>query len=54
MLNEGRLKKIAEFYTTTVVLPIYETEFNGKLVRIVQGYLGAAGSGGQLWTYLTG
>ncbi|MBU5314634.1 hypothetical protein KQI38_21655 [Tissierella carlieri] len=48
MLNEGRLKKIAEFYTTTVVLPIYQIEFNGKLIGIVQGYLGAAGSGGQL------
>jgi len=48
MLNEGRLNKIAEFHTETVVLPIYETEFNGKLIGIVQGYLGAAGSGGQL------
>ena len=48
MLNEGKLKKIAEFYTTTVVLPIYETKFNGRPIGIVQGYLGAAGSGGQL------
>lgn len=48
MLNEGRLKKIAEFKTETVVLPIYETEINGKLIGIVQGYLGAAASGGQL------
>ena len=38
MLDEGRLKRIADFYTTTVVLPIYETEFNGKLIGIVQGY----------------
>lgn len=48
MLNEGRLKKIAEFKTATVVLPIYEAKFNGKLIGIVQGYLGAAASGGQL------
>jgi uridine phosphorylase len=48
MLNEGRLKKIAEFYTCTVVLPIYETEFEGKPIGIVQGYLGSAGAGGQL------
>lgn len=48
MLDGGRLKKVAEFFTATVVLPIYETEFNGKIIGIVQGYLGAAGSGGQL------
>ena len=48
MLGEGRFRKIAEFHTATVRLPIYETEFNGKLIGIVQGYLGAAGSGGQL------
>ena len=28
--------------------PIFETKFNGKPVGIVQGYLGAAGSGAQL------
>lgn len=48
MQDEGRLKKVAEFITCTIVLPIYETEFNGKPIGIVQGYLGAAGSGGQL------
>jgi len=48
MLSEGRLKKVSEFKTCTVVLPIYETEFDGKLIGIVQGYLGAAGSGAQL------
>lgn len=48
MLNDGKLEKIAEFYTTTVVLPIFEAKFNGKPIGIVQGYLGAAGSGGQL------
>ena len=48
MLNEGRLKKVGEFKTCTVVLPIYETEFAGKPIGIMQGYLGSAGSGGQL------
>ncbi|MBU5427632.1 nucleoside phosphorylase [Tissierella pigra] len=48
MLDEGKLKEIAKFYTATVVLPIYETEFNGKPIGIVQGYLGSAGSGAQL------
>jgi uridine phosphorylase len=48
MLSEGRLSKIAEFHTATVVLPIYRTEYSGKPIGIVQGYLGAAGSGGQL------
>lgn len=48
MLSEGRLKKVGQFYTTTVVLPIYEIELDGKPIGIVQGYLGAAGSGGQL------
>ena len=48
MLSEGRLKKVGEFKTCTVVLPIYETEFDGKPIGIVQGYLGAAGSGAQL------
>lgn len=48
MLNEGRLKRVGEFFTCTVVLPVYETEFNGKSIGIVQGYLGAAGSGALL------
>lgn len=48
MLDEGRLKKVGEFKTCTVVLPIYETECNGRPIGIVQGYLGAAGSGAQL------
>lgn len=48
MINEGRLKKVGEFFTCTVVLPVYETEFNGKSIGIVQGYLGAAGSGALL------
>ncbi|WIV11066.1 hypothetical protein [Proteiniborus sp. MB09-C3] len=30
MLSEGRLKKVGDFKTCTVVLPIYETEFDGK------------------------
>lgn len=48
MLDEGRLKKVSEFITCTVRIPIYETEFNGKSIGIIQGYLGAAGSGAQL------
>lgn len=48
MISEGRLKKVGKFKTCTVVLPIYETEVDGKPIGIVQGYLGAAGSGAQL------
>jgi len=48
MLSEGRLKKVGEFKTCTVVLPIYETAVDEKPIGIVQGYLGAAGSGAQL------
>lgn len=48
MLGEGKLKKVGEFITCTVTLPVYETEFNRKRIGIVQGYLGAAGAGAQL------
>ena len=48
LLKAGKLKQIATFYTATVHLPIYETEYNGKKIAIVQGFLGAAGSAGQL------
>lgn len=48
LLKANRLKQIATFYTATVHLPIYETECNGKRIAIVQGFLGAAGSAGQL------
>ena len=48
MLQSGKLKQIATFYTATVHLPIYETEYNGKAIAIIQGFLGAAGSAAQL------
>lgn len=48
MLDEGRLKKVEEFVTCTIRVPIYVTEYKGKTIGIVQGYLGAAGSGAQL------
>lgn len=44
MLQAGKLKQVAMFYSATVNLPIYETEYNGKSIAIVQGFLGAAGS----------
>jgi len=48
MRQSGKLKQIATFYTATVHLPIYETEYQGKRVGIVQGFLGAAGAAAQL------
>ena len=48
MLQAGRLKQIATFYTATVHLPIYETEYQGRKIAVTQGFLGAAGSAGQL------
>lgn len=44
MLQSKKLKQVAMFYSATVNLPIYETEYNGKSIAIVQGFLGAAGS----------
>lgn len=44
MLQADKLKQVAMFYSTTVHLPIYETEYNGKSIALVQGFLGAAGS----------
>lgn len=44
MLQSGRLRQIAVFNTVTVDLPIYETEYDGKSIAIVQGFLGAPGS----------
>lgn len=32
------------FYSATINLPIYETEYNGKSIAIVQVFLGATGS----------
>ena len=48
MLQSNKLKQIATFYTATVHLPIYETEYDGKTIAITQGFLGAAGSAAQL------
>ena len=48
MLDAGRLKEIGRFITATVTLPVYETEYAGQRLGVVQGYLGAAGAAGQL------
>lgn len=48
MLQSNKLKQIGTFYSATVHLPIYETEYNGKPIGIIQGFLGAAGSAAQL------
>lgn len=48
MYSNNKLKQIGAFYTCTVSLPIYETEHDGKKIGIITGYLGAAGSAGQL------
>lgn len=47
-LEQGLLNQIATFYTATVQLPIYETVIDNKRVGLVLGFLGAAGSAGQL------
>lgn len=44
MLQAGKLRQIATFYTATVHLPIYETEYQGQKLAVTQGFLGAAGS----------
>ncbi len=44
MLQAGKLKQVGSFYSATVNLPIYETQYNGKSIAIVLGFLGAAGS----------
>ncbi len=44
MLQSGKLKQVATFYCATINLPVYETDYNGKSIAIVQGFLGAAGS----------
>lgn len=44
MLQQDNLKKVTTFYSATINLPIYKTEYNGKSVGIVQGYLGAPAS----------
>jgi uridine phosphorylase len=48
MLQSGKLRQIATFYTATVHLPIYETEYHGRKIGLVQGFLGAAGTAAQL------
>lgn len=48
MLQSGKLKQIATFYTATIHLPIYETVYNEKPIAIMQGFLGAAGAAAQL------
>ncbi|QSX06467.1 nucleoside phosphorylase [Sedimentibacter sp. zth1] len=48
MLKNDRLKQIGTFATTSIRLPIYETEYSGKRIGIIAGFLGAAGSAGQL------
>lgn len=44
LLQAGKLKQVAMFYSATVNLPIYEVEYGGKPVAVVQGFCGAAGS----------
>lgn len=48
MLENNRLRQIGTFVTCSVSLPIYETEYDNKKIGIVAGFLGAAGSAGQL------
>lgn len=48
MYREGRLRKISSFYTATINLPVYETVYQGRKIGLIQGFLGAAGSAGQL------
>lgn len=44
MLQSNKLKQIATFYSCTINLPIYETNYDGNSIGLVQGFLGAAGS----------
>ena len=48
MLQAGKLRQISTFYTATVHLPVYETEYAGRKIGLIQGFLGAAGSAAQL------
>lgn len=48
MLDESKLKKIAEFNSETISLPVYETIYDGKRIGLIQGFVGSAGSAGQL------
>lgn len=53
LLQAGKLKQVSTFYTATVNLPVYETEYNGKTIAVVQGFLGAAGAAGELEELIT-
>lgn len=44
LLKADKLEKIAMFYSCTANLPVYKTDYKGKPVGLVQGFLGAAGS----------
>ena len=44
LLKAGKLKQVAAYYSATVNLPVYEMEYDGKPIAIVQGFVGAAGS----------
>lgn len=48
MLEAGKLKQIATFYTATVNLPIYEMIDSGRKVVLILGFLGASGAAAQL------
>lgn len=41
-------KHITNFRTSTMSVPIYETTYNNQRIAITKGFLGAAGSAGQL------
>lgn len=44
MQQSNKLEQIATFYSCTINLPVYKTNYNGKSIGLVQGFLGAAGS----------
>lgn len=44
----GLLKQVATIQSETVDIPIYETQYNGKKICLVLGFVGSAGAAGQL------
>lgn len=46
--EEGHLKQIAEIHSETLDIPIYETLVDGQKVNLVLGFLGSAGTAGEL------
>ena len=44
MLHSDKLKQVGMFYSATINLPIYKTEYNGRSIAVVQGFVGSAGS----------